>query len=470
MRRYQHLAEQLSILIRAGVLRPGERVPSVRQAQRSYKVSQATVLAAYRLLESRGQIAAKPRSGYYVNPHWAGLPLEPQVSRPASISSEVDVSDLVFEILESMKRANVVPFGSAFMCPRAYPFSKLARFLGAAARSIAPGDMAQGLPPGNPDLIRGIARRYLACGFSVRPEEIVITSGSTEALYLCLQAVARRGDVIAIESPAYYSGLQAIELLGMKALQLPTHPREGIELGPLANAVVRHRVKACWVMTNFQNPLGSLMPREKKEALVKLLAKHDVPLIEDDVHEELYFSPDKPKPAKFFDQGGLVLHCSSFSNCLAPGYRVGWASAGGYATRVQKLKLTTTLATNICAQVAIAAYLKHGAHDHYLRGVRRNLVASRDAMLGALLRHFPSGTRSTRPEGGYFLWVELPESVNALKLQRLAMDSGISLAPGPIFSARRKFENCIRLNYGTPWSPRLEKAMSSLGKMTASLM
>jgi DNA-binding transcriptional MocR family regulator len=470
MKRYQHLAEQLSNLIRAGVLRPGERVPSVRQAQRSYKVSQSTVLAAYRLLESHGQIAARPRSGYYVNPHWAGLPLEPQISRPALLSSEVDVSDLVFEILESMKRANVVPFGSAFMNPRVYPFSKLARFLGWAARRVPPGDMAEGLPPGNADLIRGIARRYLACGFAVRPEEIIITSGSTEALYLCLQAVARRGDVIAIESPAYYAGLQAIELLGMKALQLPTHPREGIELGPLANAVVKHRVKACWVMTNFQNPLGSLMPHEKKEELVKLLAKHDVPLIEDDVHEELYFSAEKPKPAKFFDQSRLVLHCSSFSNCLAPGYRVGWASGGVFAERVEKLKLTTTLATNICAQAAIAAYLKDGAHDHYLRGVRRSLVASRDAMLGALARHFPSGTRCTRPEGGYFLWVELPSSVSALKLHRQAMDSGISLAPGPIFSARRRFENCIRLNYGAPWSPGLEKAMSNLGKMAASLM
>jgi DNA-binding transcriptional MocR family regulator len=470
MKRYQHLAEQLSNLIRAGVLRPGERVPSVRQAQRSYKVSQSTVLAAYRLLESRGEIAARPRSGYYVNPHWTGLPLEPRISRPALLSSEVDVSELVFEILESMKRANVVPFGSAFMTPQAYPFAKLARFLGSAARRVPPGDMAEGLPPGNADLIRGIARRYLACGFAVRPEEIIITSGSTEALYLCLHAVARRGDVIAIESPAYYAGLQAIELLGMKALQLPTHPREGIELGPLADAVVKHRVKACWVMTNFQNPLGSLMPREKKAELVKLLAKHDVPLIEDDVHEELYFSVEKPKSAKFFDQSGLVLHCSSFSNCLAPGYRVGWASAGMFSARVERLKLTTTLATNICAQAAIAAYLKDGAHDHYLRGVRRSLVASRDAMLGALARHFPSGTRCTRPEGGYFLWVELPPSVSALKLHRQAMDSGITLAPGPIFSARRRFENCIRLNYGAPWSPRLEKAMSNLGKMAAALM
>lgn len=470
MKRYQRLAEQVSNLIRAGVLRPGERVPSMRQAQRTYKVSLATVLAAYRLLESDGQIVARPRSGYYVNPHWDGLPLEPETSRPPATSNAVEVSDLVFEVLESMKFANVVPFGSAFMDPHAYPFSKLARFMGSAARRMPPGNLAAGLPPGNAELIRAIARRYVASGFAVRLEEIVITAGSTEAFYLCLQAVARRGDVIAVESPAYYSGLQAIELLGMNALQLPTHPREGIELGPLANALAKHRVRACWVMTNFQNPLGGLMPEEKKEDLVKLLARYDVPLIEDDVQQELYFGSEKPRPAKSFDHKGRVLHCSSFSNCLAPGYRIGWTSAGVFAKRVERLKLMTTLASNICAQAAIADYLKHGGYDHYLRGVREALVMERDEMLGAVMRYFPPGTRCTRPEGGYFLWVELPKSVSALKLYRLAMENGISLAPGPIFSAGRKFENFIRLNFGTPWSPRYEKAMSNLGEMAASLM
>jgi DNA-binding transcriptional MocR family regulator len=229
------------------------------------------------------------------------------------------------------------------MDPNAYPFFKLARCLGAAARSMPPGQMADGLPPGNSELRRAIARRYLYSGFVVRPDEIIITAGSTEALYLCLLAVARQGDTIAIESPAYYSGLQAIELLGMKALELPTHPREGIDLGALANALDRNRIKACWVMTNFQNPLGSSMPEAKKAELVKLLLKHAVPLIEDDVHEELYFCPEKPKPAKVFDKAGLVLHCSSFSNSLAPGYRVGWTAAGAFAKRVQRLKLTTTL-------------------------------------------------------------------------------------------------------------------------------
>jgi DNA-binding transcriptional MocR family regulator len=297
----------------------------------------------------------------------------------------------------------------------------------------------------------------------VRPDEIVITCGGLEALHCSLRAVARPGDTIAIESPAFYSCLQMLELLGMKALQIPTHPREGMDLHPLAEALGKQRVKACWVMTNFQNPLGSLMPEDKKKDLVGLLSRYDVPLIEDDVYEELYFTADKPKPAKAFDWKGLVLHCSSFSKALGPGHRVGWATAGRFAKRVHWIKLMSTLATNIVAQAAIADYLKHGGYDHYLRGLRRTLSTGRDHMLTAITRHFPPGTRFVQPEGGYFVWVELPEKVSALELHREAMEHGISLAPGPIFAPHKGYENFIRLNYGHAWTPRLEKGIATLG-------
>jgi DNA-binding transcriptional MocR family regulator len=310
----------------------------------------------------------------------------------------------------------------------------------------------------------------LDSGFEARPDEIVITAGGIEALYLCLRAVARPGDVIAIESPAFYTELQAIELCGFRALELPMHPREGVDLSALAAALAKHSVKACWLMTNFQNPSGSLMPEEKKRELVKLLARREIPLIEDDVYEELYLGSDKPRPAKAFDHAGLVLHCSSFSKCLAPGYRVGWTTAGRFAKQVERMKWTTTLITDVAAQAAMADYLKHGGYDHFLRGLRRWLATQRDQMLLAIERHFPADTRVARPEGGYFVWIELPESVSSLKLHSLAMENGISLAPGPIFSAQRKFENFVRLNYGQPWSPRLEKAVGTLGKIISSLM
>ncbi len=278
-------------------------------------------------------------------------------------------------------------------------------------------------------------------------------------------AVTRPGDVVAIESPAFYASLQAIERMGLKAVEIPTDPREGVNLAALAAALDKHDIKACWFMTNFQNPLGSLMPDASKRALVELLTKHDVPLIEDDVYAELYFGSERPKPAKAFDRKGIVMHCSSFSKCLAPGYRVGWVAAGRYAQAVEQLKLSTTLSASVPAQVAIADYLKHGGYQHHLRTLRHALAVQQNSLLQAVATHFPKATRLTRPRGGYFVWVELPPKVDVLKLHRLALEQNISIAPGPMFSAQRKFHHCIRLNYGHPWSARMEGAVEKLGEL-----
>lgn len=469
MKLYEQLAAEISRQIHAGVLRAGERIPSVRQASRSRRVSTGTVLQAYALLENRGEITARPRSGYYVSARRKAWSPEPEISRPRAASISVNVSDLVFEILQTVKSPDIVPLGSAFPSPSLFPLPRLARALAVSARRLDPHSMVADLPLGNPELRRWIARRYLESGSNVPMDEIVITTGALEGLNLCLQAVARPGDLIAIESPAFYAALEAIERLGLKALELPTSPRDGVDLAALDAALKRHPVKACWFMTSFQNPLGSLMPEGKKRELVALLAKRDIPLIEDDVYNELYFGAEKPKPAKAFDRKGLVLHCSSFSKCLAPGYRVGWALAGRYAQQVERAKLMTTIATSIPPQAAITEYLKYGGYNRHLRGLRHALAAQQNRMLQAAIRHFPAGTRMTRPQGGYFVWIEMPESVNALELHRLAMANNISIAPGPIFSPQRKYTHCIRLNYGIPWSSRVDAAMATLGNLAASL-
>ncbi|MDB5804878.1 MAG: GntR family transcriptional regulator [Betaproteobacteria bacterium] len=473
MTRYEQLAQEITRQIGAGVLRAGERIPSVRQACAAQGVSPGTVQQAYQLLEDRGLIQTRPRSGYYVNATFKAAPAEPATSRPPRASTVVDVSELVFEILESVKSETVVPLGSAFIHPSAFPLAKLARFLGGAARGLDPRRMVADLPPGNRELRRGIARRYLGAGLTVDPEEVLITNGAMEALNLCLQAVAKPGDTIAIEGPAFYAALQAIERLGMKALALPTHPREGVDLQALEKALGQQKgqqkIAACWLMTSFQNPLGSLMSEEKRRALVALLAAREVPLIVDDVYEELYFGRARPKPAKAWDSQGLVLHCSSFSKCLAPGYRIGWALAGRYAQQVRRLKMTTTLATAIPPQAALADYLKQGGYDHHLRGLRTALQRQQGSMVEAIGRDFPVGTRVTQPQGGYFLWVELPAQVDALEVHRRAAAKNISVAPGPIFSPQRRYENCLRLNYGQPWTPQVEAALATLGKIAEDL-
>jgi DNA-binding transcriptional MocR family regulator len=467
---YRRLADDLSASIRSGVLRPGDRMPSVRGVCRSHHVSPATVLHAYRLLEDRGEIHARSRSGHYVSAHLGNRPMqEPAMSRPSVKATKVDVKDLVFELLESLKRSDIVPLGSAFPAPGCFPLARLARALHAATLKLDPHDVYEQLPPGNSDLRRQIARRYLESGCNVDPEEIVITTGALEGLSLCLQAVTRPGDLVAIESPSFYVALEIIERLGLKAVEIPTHPRDGMNVAALAEALDRHSIKACWVMTNFENPLGSQMPEEQKRELVKLLEKRGVPLIEDDVYGELYFGTGRPKPAKAFDRTGNVMHCSSFSKCLAPGYRVGWATPGRLFNQVKRAKLVTTIATSGPAQVAIAEFLKQGGYNHHLRKLRQTFESQQSRMLQAIGRHFPKDTHVTRPAGGYFLWVELPNAVKALGVFGLANEKNITVAPGPMFSPQRKFENCIRLNYGLHWSPKVEAAIATVGGIVSAL-
>jgi DNA-binding transcriptional MocR family regulator len=470
MKRYEKFADEIAELIRTGVLGPGEKVPSVRHASRTYGVSPSTVFQAYYLLEDRGLIQARARSGYFVREH-AKRPLhEPELSAHAAHTTEVDVSELVFSVLASLKDPHTVPFGSAFPSPDLFPLPRLAKSMAHALRRLSPHEIIADMTAGNADLRRQIALRYMVSGVMLPMEELVISNGAMEALNLCLQCVTQPGDLVAIESPTFYACLQVLERLQLKAVEIPVHPREGIDLKALSQSLEQLPIKACWFMSSLQNPLGASMSETKKQALYELLVEHQVPLIEDDVYAELYFGSHPPKPVKSFDRDGLVMHCSSFSKSLAPGYRIGWVAGGRYAEQIARLKLMTTISPSVPAQAALADYLQHGGYDRHLRKLRHALEMQQSAMLASAARHFPASTRVTRPAGGYFLWFEFPERLDSLQLLRLALAQGISLAPGPIFSASQGFRHCARLNYGHPWNPRSEQAMEVLGRLVAGLL
>lgn len=467
MTRYQTTADEIAALIDAGTLKPGERLPSVRAASRSRGFGEMTIVKAYELLEARGYLVARPRSGYFVR---RPQPALPATSRPAARATAVARSELIFEVLESIKQPTVVPLGSAFPSPLLFPLKALHASLNRSLRRLDPWRTVADLAPGNRELRRLIALRYALAGIAVDAEEIVITDGAMEALNLCLQAVTKPGDAVLIESPTFYVALQALERLHLRAVELPTDPVSGVDLDALATALQRHRPAACWLMPSFQNPLGATMPEARKQALVTMLASHGVPLIEDDVYAELHYSATRQKPAKAFDASGNVLHCASFSKCLAPGYRIGWAMPGRHVAQVQRLKLGTTLSAALPSQLALADYLAGGHYERHLRRLRETLRIERDAMSAAVREFFPEGTRLTRPEGGYFLWVALPAAVDTRRLQRQAIAEQIAIAPGALFSARDAFESCLRLNYGHPEDRRVNRALRRLGQLAAQQM
>lgn len=325
-------------------------------------------------------------------------------------------------------------------------------------------------PPGELNLRRQIARRMTEIGSPTDPEELVITNGCQEALVLALRAITVEGDVIAIESPTYYGLFQVIEFLGLKALEIPTHPHDGISIEALEFALEQWPVKAVIATPNFSNPLGGCMSDQRKRALVKLLARKQITLIEDDIYGDLGFSGERPSITRSFDtRGETVIYCSSFSKTLAPGLRVGWIAPGKHLDRIEYLKYVMNLATPTAPQLAVADMLERGGYDRYLRQARQEYAHAVDRMSRAIEKYFPEGTRVTRPQGGFVLWVEFPSGVDSELLYETALQHGICIAPGPMFSATRKYRNFIRLNAAVQWEPRVEKALIKLGQLALSM-
>ncbi|MFJ5446195.1 PLP-dependent aminotransferase family protein [Methylobacillus methanolivorans] len=470
MKLYVSFAARIRAMIDEGVLRPGDKIFSVRQASQKYGLSISTVLRGYLLLEQEGIISSHPQSGYYVTPRKR---LQQRNTSPLSKDinlSEVDASKLVLTTLKSIREFGTVPLGSPFPDPQLFPLKKIHQYEKALTDDEGEWGILSDLPPGNEMLRQQIARRYLANDMDVSPDDIVITHGATEAITLCLQAVAKAGDIIALEAPGYYALAHTVERLGMKVAELRTDPESGIDLDALRATTDNVRIAAVVLTTNFQNPLGFVMPDAKKQALVEFLAEQQIPLIEDDVYGELYFSETAPKPAKAFDRSGLVLHCSSFSKSLAPGYRVGWTSAGRYRQEVERLMFLNSLSLPSAPQIAIAKFMQRDSFEQHLKQLRHTLRSQYVLIRNVIAESFPVGTQLSEPKGGYVIWVKLPAQLDALALYRLAIDNGITVAPGTIFSRKKDLTHYIRLNFSHLWTLAIEQAVRDVGALAHDML
>jgi len=462
---YEQVAGQIERMIETGVLRPGEKAPSVRNVSRQQQVSMSTAFEAYYHLEIKGLVEARPRSGFYVRV--APRKIEPLVTKstPAPTASLVKVHDLVAEILYTARNPDIIPLGTASISEELFPTAKLQKLLFQAMREAPERAIKYDFSGGMAELKRAIARRSADWQGSLTTDDVIITAGCMEALTLALRAVARAGDVIAVESPTYFGVLQAIESLGLKALEIPTSTDTGICLDALERALETENIAAVMIVSNFSNPLGNMLSDERKKVLGEMLAKREIPLIEDDIYGDLYFGTTRPKTVKTFDEKGLVLLCSSFSKTLAPGYRIGWIAPGRFYEKVFRLKQMSSNGTSNPPQMAIAAFLQSGKYDKHLRGLRAALSGQLQRGAEAVAKHFPAGTRISRPVGGTVLWVELPEHIDSLLLYRRALEENISIVPGLVFSAQDKYRNFIRLSFGRPFDERIEGAICRLGEM-----
>ena len=468
---YEEIAARIGGMIDNGTYRAGERVPSIRELSQKMRVSANTVMEAYANLENIGRIEARPQSGYYVR----SAILEPKEKPARELASEKVVprpvieNEVTLKVMRSITNPTLVPLSGALPNYELLPAEKLNRMLAAEARRFPLQTVSYAATKGSKRLRTQIAKRSLNFGCTLSADDIVVTSGCVEAITLALQAVCRPGDTVAIGSPVYYTFLNSIRWMGLNVLEIPSTPKEGMSLEVLSYALKSTPVHACLAISNFNNPLGSLMPDEKKRELVKLLARHEIPLIEDDVYGDLAFGASRPTTLKTYDEQGLVLYCSSFSKTLAPGYRVGWVAPGRFRPQIIQLKALFNIATATPTQLAIAEFLNSGGYDHHLRTIRRIYQRQMDQVRSAVGRHFPLGTRVSRPEGGFVLWVELPEGMDAMKLYEAAMGEEVSIAPGRIFTLGDKYANCLRLN-AAQWSERIEQGLETLGVLAKNMM
>ncbi|MBB1370810.1 PLP-dependent aminotransferase family protein [Pseudoalteromonas sp. NZS127] len=462
---YQQVIQLIRDMSAQQALLPSEKLPSLRKMASNLNISIPTVKQAYQALEDQGVIEAREKSGYFLKAvnMASSLPKRVKLSREPVI---VNKQALIEQVYTAIHQAHVVPFGVANPVAAAPTDKALARNMRRVMTLAGSSAINYGPLDGYAPLKKQLIHRYLDFGIGINMDEMVITNGAQEALAIALKCVTKPGDVVAIESPCYHGIIELIESLGLKALEIPLCPDNGIWLNDLAQALNEHDIKACLFSTAISNPVGSFMPDENREQLVELVESHNVVLIEDDVYGDLYFTPKRGTPAIAYSKKGLVLSCSSFSKTAAPSYRVGWLIAGKFAGQARRYKRALSCSTSLINQWTLSEFVFSGEYDRNLKVLRQRLRTNKEHMRRCLQQAMPKGTRISDPQGGCVIWLDLGSEYDSQKLFLLALEVGISITPGLIFSASNKYKSCIRLSYGVQWSEQIEQAIVTLGKLT----
>lgn len=467
--KYQDLSDYYEAQIKKGILKTGDKMPSLRQICSEKKISMTTAQMVYSVLESKDLIVSKPKSGYIVcSPYNHKIQL-PEATNPLQKAENSRPEDAAINVYDTIDQKHIVQLSLGIPATSFLPVAALNKCIKNAVNTIDYCGVQYDPIEGNSRLRQQIAKRTLHWNGSITLEDVITTSGCIPALSYCLQSITQPGDTIAVESPVYFGILQLAKHLRLKVVELSTHPQTGINLDSLEKLLKKQEIATLVIVSNFSNPLGYCMPDDKKEKLVQLMTQYNIPLIEDDIYGDLYFGEKRPANCKTFDKEGMVLLCNSISKSLAPGYRVGWILPGKYKDKVIKTKAIQQISDTAITHQAVALYLESGKYEKHLRKLRQDLYVNYVKVTKAILEYFPDETRCTQPQGGLFLWVELDKSINAFTLYKKALQKNIAIMPGIAFSLQDQYTHCIRLSYASEWNDDVEKAIKELGILIHSM-
>jgi DNA-binding transcriptional MocR family regulator len=464
---YLQIRDRLSRLIKSGALQPGDRLPSIRCLAESLQVNKLTIIEAYNVLEADGIISARQGSGYFVN----SIPL-PSANLKSTFAPAQNVvipeqgRSSFFDMYTATVRAQTQPGIINFSCGYPHPPKDIDLIARRALRQAPDTLFKYDLPQGQLTLRKQIAQMLIQQGMEVSADDLIITNGSEQALSLAMHYYLNPGDWVIVETPTYFGAIAILENIGAKIIGIPMTAR-GMNLELLEQYLKSHRPKLIYTISTLHNPTGITTTQTHRQRLIALAEKYECPILEDNAYEGLNFEP-APAPIKAFDNHDLVTFLGTFSKTLMPGLRVGYmVVTGKHFQAMIERKLLHDFHTSTISQAIVSEYLASGHLRRHLNRLRTENLHSRNVMLAALERYFPREARWTVPNGGLFLWVQLPDNIPIPAIRAEALAQNVLVSCPSVFFPDKQGYPAMRLTFCL--SPEeIEQGISVLGKLLVS--
>lgn len=458
--KYEEIAAEIADKILGGQYLPGHRLPSVRTQKERYKTSLSTIQHAYDDLALKGLIERFPRSGYYVSARPA-----PGGKLPTGniVRDPLFKNNLAVITSENLHRSALSEFNVAAPGDLLLPQQLLLKTMQQVIREKGASLLKYYPSNGLASLREKITQRAADHNTRLRAEEVLITDGALQAIYIALSAVCVPGDLVAIESPCIFSVLEVVRVLRLKVIEIPVDTINGMNLDMLKEACASYSVRSIVLTPNFHNPTGALMTDRQKQQLLAIAKKHNIPVIENDIYGDLYFEGVRPSTIRSFDSSGLVMTCASFAKSLAPGIRLGWLAAGRYFRQAEQVRFAIGSSVTPVYQETMNKLLGTSAYEKHLRMFRSQLKQQCEQSIQLIREYFPPGTVVAAPSGGYHLWVNLPEQLAMPSFYKYCEKAGIRFTPGSAFSFTSAYEHCFRLVFADTYTPMKKAAIKKAG-------